>query len=409
MTTAVIEAMATGLPIIATMHSGFPDQVIPGKNGFLAKEADPNDLGGRMLAFIEHGAQWSAMSQASRIIAEEKYDCKPLIEAQHALYQSLAPQVRKVAFIAGKFPAISEVWFINQIADLLERGVDVKIYTLYPGSTDHVSDRYFSMDMASRTVSLAMPGPLHERIWRALPLLGRMLIRHPLGLCRALNVFRYGQEAWSLKLLFRSAPLLGMDADVVHCHFGNIANRYLVLRDILGQTQPFLTSFYGFDISSIPKQKGAKYYERLIRECKCFIVMSSNMKERVAKLGFEPATLTVLPISVDVRGFRHTIRTDQGGPVRFISVGRFVEKKGFDDLISALQVVKQGTTRAVHLTIVGGPKEEEIKLRAQADAMGVSSMIEWKGYMKSQDVIELYHEHHCYVQASKTAKNGDME
>jgi colanic acid/amylovoran biosynthesis glycosyltransferase len=409
MTTAVIEAMATGLPIIATMHSGFPDQVIPGKNGYLAREADPEDLGAKMLAFIEHAELWSDMSRASREIALAKYDRKPLIAKQHELYQTLAPGVKKVAFIAGKFPTISEVWFINQIADLLERGVDVKIYALYAGSEEHVSERYFSAHMKERTVSLEMPKSIPIRVWLALPKIWRMARVNPRALLRALNVFRYGREALSLKLLYRSEPLLGLDADLVHCHFGNIANRYLVMREILGQTQPFLTSFYGFDISSVVQAKGKSYYDQLRASCKRFIVMSENMKERVSAIGFPLETLTVLPISVDVEGFESVVRVDDGDPVRAISVGRFVEKKGFDDLITALAVVKEKSPRPFHLTIVGGPKEKEEELRAQAKSCGVEEMITWKGYMKSQDVIELYRSQHLYIQASKTAKSGDME
>ncbi len=86
-----------------------------------------------------------------------------------------------------------------------------------------------------------------------------------------------------------------------------------------------------------------------------------------------------------------------------------MEKKGFDDLIRAMAIVKKKATRKVLLTIVGGQKPEEEKLRALAEECGVSDMIEWRGYMKSQDIIELYLSQHLYVQASKTAASGDME
>ena len=95
--------------------------------------------------------------------------------------------------------------------------------------------------------------------------------------------------------------------------------------------------------------------------------------------------------------------------MRIISVGRFVEKKGFDDLIRAMAIVKRKATHPVLLTIVGGPKVEEEKLRKVAEEAGVMDVIDWRGYMKSQDVLQLYVSQHLYVQASKTASNGDME
>jgi len=36
----------------------------------------------------------------------------------------------KIAFVVGVFPVISETFIINQIADLLDRGVEVEIFIL---------------------------------------------------------------------------------------------------------------------------------------------------------------------------------------------------------------------------------------------------------------------------------------
>ncbi len=410
MTTAVIEAMATGLPVVATTHSGFPDQVVPGKNGYLARENDYADFAEKMLSYIEHPELWADMSREARALALAKYDRKPLIERQHNLYKELAPNVKKVAFIVGIFPAISEVWFINQVADLLDRGLDVHIYTFKRGSEENVSERYFSYKMAERTTSLEMPLALPTRVMGAIPKIFHVLMTEPTLLLKIFNIQKYGGDALSLKLLYRTEPLIGLDAELIHCHFGTAANRFLTIRDILGLRQPFLTSFYGLDISSVVQSKGIAHYDQLKKTCPQFIVMSNNMKERVSALGFLPERLMVLPISVDVEGFPHLERVYKPDePVRIISVGRFVEKKGFDDLIRALAIVKKKATRPVKLTIVGGPKEEEKKLATLAEECGVSDLIEWRGYMKSQDIIELYKSQHLYVQASKTAKNGDME
>ncbi len=410
MTTAVIEAMATGLPVIATLHSGFPDQVIPGKNGYLAREADPADLAQKILEYIEHPERWIAMSKEARALSLEKYDRTPLIARQHELYGKIAPGVTKVVFVAGLFPAISETWFINQIADLIDRGIDVQIYALERGAEENISERYFDHKMKERTIYLDMPKNFLHRIFLAIPKFFRVLREKPSALRTIFNISQYGANAYSGKILFWAEPFLNCDAQLIHCHFGTTANRFLIVREALGLTQPLLTSFYGFDISHIPKIKGASYYDRLKKECTHFIVMSNNMKNRVEALGFSAERLEVLPISVDVKGFPHAERSHkEGEPVRIISVGRFVEKKGFDDLLCALLFVRQKATRPILLTIVGGPKEEEEKLRALANELGVSDLIEWKGYMKSQDVTELYLTQHLYVQASKTAKNGDME
>lgn len=409
MTTATIEALATGLPVIATRHSGFPDQVDHGVNGYLVEEANPGELAERILEFIEHPERWPAMSKASRALALRKYDRKPLIDRQCALYETIAPGAKRIAFFVGTFPAISETWLINQIADLLDRGIDVRIYAFGGGKVEHVSDRFFSYRMSERTTYLAMPGSWISRIFLAIPKLARLALFHPRAALAVLNPKRFGRNALSLKMLFWTAPVVGLEADIVHCHFGTVANRVLGIRDVLGMAQPLLTSFYGLDVSHVPQAKGKVYYDRLKGACDHFIVMSNNMKERVAALGFEAKKLTVLPISVEVGAYPFRERSLDGDrPIRMLCVGRFVEKKGFDDLLHAIALVRGRTSKKIELTIVGGG-ELEGEHKELAKRLELSSIVRFAGYMKVQDIVELSLASDLYVQPSKTAKNGDME
>jgi colanic acid/amylovoran biosynthesis glycosyltransferase len=89
MTTAVIEALATGLPVIATIHSGFPDQVHEGKNGYLVPERDYQSLAEKILHLIEHSELWGPFGAYGKKLMLEKYDSKTLMDRQVALYQSL--------------------------------------------------------------------------------------------------------------------------------------------------------------------------------------------------------------------------------------------------------------------------------------------------------------------------------
>ncbi len=70
----VIEAMATGRPILTTDVPGCRETVVPGKNGYLVPKADAKALAERMIWFIEHTDQWQQMGQASRCMAEERFD-----------------------------------------------------------------------------------------------------------------------------------------------------------------------------------------------------------------------------------------------------------------------------------------------------------------------------------------------
>lgn len=409
MNTVISEALATGLPVVATRHSGFPDQVKDGVNGYLANEADPGDFAEKILEYMAHTERWGDMSKAARAHALAHYDHEALIGRQLEHYKRLAPRVKKVAFIVSRFPVVSETFIINQVADLIDRGLDVHIFTFRSGDAANVSDRYYSYEMAKRTTVLEMPGGWFSRFVHAVPKFFRVLLLKPSALPWIFNVSKYGANAYSLKNLFWVEPFIGLDADIVHCHFGPMGVYYLMIRDALLLPQPFVTTLYGFDVSQIVKQKGPQYYARLIQESAYFFTMSNNMKERVVAIGFPDSKVESLPVSVDVLGFPYSERKIADGEImRIVSVGRFVEKKGFDDLLHATAIVKEKAPRSFMLHIIGGGMLEK-ELKALAKKLQIEDVVRFEGLMKVQDVVKLYTTAHLFVQASKTAANGDME
>jgi glycosyltransferase involved in cell wall biosynthesis len=72
----VMEAMATGRPILTTDAPGCRETVLPGENGFLVPVRDADALVERMIWFIEHRDQWKRMGKRSREMAEERFDVR---------------------------------------------------------------------------------------------------------------------------------------------------------------------------------------------------------------------------------------------------------------------------------------------------------------------------------------------
>ncbi len=69
----VVEAMACGLPVIASKVGGIAESIVDGRNGFLVPQKVPSVLAARILQLIEHPDLRIAMGRRSREIAEEKY------------------------------------------------------------------------------------------------------------------------------------------------------------------------------------------------------------------------------------------------------------------------------------------------------------------------------------------------
>ncbi|MGK2237296.1 MAG: glycosyltransferase involved in cell wall biosynthesis [Pseudomonadota bacterium] len=70
----VLEAMATGRPILTTDVPGCRETVINGENGWLVEKANVEQLVNRMTWFIENPLEWQRMAEASRTIVENKFD-----------------------------------------------------------------------------------------------------------------------------------------------------------------------------------------------------------------------------------------------------------------------------------------------------------------------------------------------
>ncbi len=66
--TAILEAMATGLPVIATLHAGIPEQVIEGKTGFLVKEKDVASYSQKIIDLLDQDSEQLGMEARKHII-----------------------------------------------------------------------------------------------------------------------------------------------------------------------------------------------------------------------------------------------------------------------------------------------------------------------------------------------------
>lgn len=72
--TVVAEAMAMGLPIVASRSAGIPEAIADGQNGFLVRERDHWTLGERILTLISDRQLRDVFSRAGRRRVEEDFD-----------------------------------------------------------------------------------------------------------------------------------------------------------------------------------------------------------------------------------------------------------------------------------------------------------------------------------------------
>jgi glycosyltransferase involved in cell wall biosynthesis len=87
----VLEAMACGLPVVATPVSGTAELVRHGENGLLVRPADPPSLAGAILRLMEGKLMREAQGRSGRRLVEGGYGWDAVAEKTLAVYRELLP------------------------------------------------------------------------------------------------------------------------------------------------------------------------------------------------------------------------------------------------------------------------------------------------------------------------------
>ncbi|MDI7275236.1 MAG: glycosyltransferase [Anaerolineae bacterium] len=86
---ALVEAQASGLPVVATWHSGIPELVVDGRSGYLVSERDAHGLAERLRHLVEHPELWGPFGRAARAAVEDGFSARKQAEVLESYYDGL--------------------------------------------------------------------------------------------------------------------------------------------------------------------------------------------------------------------------------------------------------------------------------------------------------------------------------
>jgi glycosyltransferase involved in cell wall biosynthesis len=90
----ILEAMASGKPVVATDIRGCREEVVDGGTGFLVPVKNPLALAEAIVRLLTNKEEASRMGEAGRRRAREKFDEKKVVERQLEIYRELLNQTK---------------------------------------------------------------------------------------------------------------------------------------------------------------------------------------------------------------------------------------------------------------------------------------------------------------------------
>jgi glycosyltransferase involved in cell wall biosynthesis len=83
---SMLEAMATGLPVVATLHGGIPEAVTTGHDGLLVPEKNPDQLAEAILQLMNNPGELARMSQNAAASVRSNFGSEAQIAAMEDVY-----------------------------------------------------------------------------------------------------------------------------------------------------------------------------------------------------------------------------------------------------------------------------------------------------------------------------------
>ncbi|NIM29640.1 MAG: glycosyltransferase [Gammaproteobacteria bacterium] len=314
-----------------------------------------------------------------------------------------------IAFLLKGYPRLSETFIANEIRALEKRGLDIRIVSLRR-PTDR--ERH----------------PVHAEIRARVHYLPEYLYRAPFRVfaswrrARRRPGYRDCLRAWWRDVRrdpspnrvrrFGQALVLAaeIDDDVIHLHAhflhtpASVARYTSLLLDL-----PWSCSAHARDIWTTPEwEKREK-----LASCRWAVTCTAANHRHLAALAPDPARVSLVYHGLDAARFPATVAdgssrdgSDAGDPVRILSVGRAVEKKGYDDLLAALARLPADVHwRFEH--VGGGPRLR--RLKRLAASLGIAERIRWRGALAGPAVLASYAQADMFVLSSRIARDGDRD
>lgn len=323
--------------------------------------------------------------------------------------EPILPIRRKTLVVLKGYPRLSETFIAQELLGLERAGFDLTLISMRK-PTDKKRHPIHD-EIKARVVYL--PEYLHEeplRVLRALfagrskPGFKPLLRRFWADLRRDLTRNRFRRLGQAL-VLAHEWPDAG---EWLHAHFIHTPASVTAYASIMTGV-PWTCSAHAKDIWTSPdwelteKLAEARWSVTCTRSGYEHMRALAERREQV-HLSYHGLDLARFGQFTEARSSRNG--SNAADPVQILSVGRAVEKKGYDVLMRALAALP-GDLNWTFVHIGGG--DQLARLKPLAQQLGIAGRITWKGALAQEEVLEHYRRADIFALACRIAADGDRD
>lgn len=313
----------------------------------------------------------------------------------------------RLGVVLKGWPRLSETFIAQELVALEQRGLRFDVWSMRR-PTDK---KRHALHDALKAEIRYLPEYLYEEPWRVLkgffhaarlPGFGgalRLWLGHLRRDLTPNRIRRFGQAM----VLAREAP---ESLKFLYAHFLHTPSSVTLYASMMrGVGWGF--SAHAKDIWQSPDWEKSDKLARADFGVTCTALGAQHLRSLAA----DPGRLDLVYHGLDLSRFPpppqpRPPRDGTGEPIVIASVGRLVEKKGYDLLLTALaELPKALQWRFIHI----GGGDLSAKLKQQAERLGLSDRIVWRGASNQAEVIEALRAADIFVLPSRIAGDGDRD
>ncbi len=176
---------------------------------------------------------------------------------------------------------------------------------------------------------------------------------------------------------------------------------------------PFFVYVHGLDVSLKRKARHEKLKRHILSNSTGIFANSKKTETIVNKIGVKKEKIYRITPGVTIEGGETNCSTKYETPALLrnkrvlVSVGRLIERKGFDTVIKALPMVVKNFPNIIYVITSDGP--DRFRLESLVKELGVTDNVLFTGYVSDHEKRMYLENAQLFIMPNRDLENGDME